>query len=306
MRRVSVFLLSILATGIIGYFLGLGSRFVETETIVKQVDDFEYRDKYNQLKEKVGVLAEVDYSEYVRLKESEEKFAKADEMLGKMMLIFLADLGLRLSEKNESVARQSASRARTLTKIPREQTSNVKPVKKSLTHTKEVENRHWVKYGKWIEEERDSRELKDLLEKAKVENFGSELLSSTKIRPELFRKLVGEFRGQMVFLRKDIEPADVLLSINGKIDNGVVRGDNRFELSRNGEKPFTSMSDRGDIDKNFKSFSGNDSDAMIVKVSPNKYLQLFEARGVGGFVGNVYDKEDLKFARTATLTLERL
>ena len=50
----------------------------------------------NDLHRKLKELHDIDIQEYLSLKEQKAQFIKANEILGKMMTIFLADLGLRV------------------------------------------------------------------------------------------------------------------------------------------------------------------------------------------------------------------
>lgn len=51
-----------------------------------------------ELLAKFQELTAADLEEYYRLKTAEDKYKKADEILGKVMAIFLADLGLHASQ----------------------------------------------------------------------------------------------------------------------------------------------------------------------------------------------------------------
>jgi len=50
-------------------------------------------------KRKFEALAQVDYEDYLKLKTDAEKYKKADEILGKIMAVFIADLGIHFKEK---------------------------------------------------------------------------------------------------------------------------------------------------------------------------------------------------------------
>ena len=65
--------------------------------------------RYARLRERLTFLTENDIDDYLRLKRMEEKYAKADEILGKAMLIFLTELGLRLSDAQKEFAKKSST-----------------------------------------------------------------------------------------------------------------------------------------------------------------------------------------------------
>ncbi|MEK7358578.1 MAG: hypothetical protein AAB250_19185, partial [Bdellovibrionota bacterium] len=54
-------------------------------------------DKGSTKLESLQAIADTDLADYYRLQSLEERYKKADEILGKMVQIFLADLGLRIS-----------------------------------------------------------------------------------------------------------------------------------------------------------------------------------------------------------------
>jgi hypothetical protein len=59
-------------------------------------------------RERLAHLAEHDLADYHRLRDLEEKYKKADELLGKIYLLLIADLGLRLSVSTEQKLKDSA------------------------------------------------------------------------------------------------------------------------------------------------------------------------------------------------------
>ena len=55
--------------------------------------------RFEELQSKIQEIHDVDIQEYLKLKEQKAQFLKANDILSKMMMIFLADLGLRMSSK---------------------------------------------------------------------------------------------------------------------------------------------------------------------------------------------------------------
>src|SRR6185436_1827882 len=53
----------------------------------------------NALRGKFEKITEQDIDEYIHLKDMKAKYEKADEIFGKILNIFLLDLGLRMSAK---------------------------------------------------------------------------------------------------------------------------------------------------------------------------------------------------------------
>lgn len=85
--------------------------------------------RLKELEEHLNQWAELDIEEYLRLKKMESEYLKADEMLGKVLLIFLADLKLRLSDKVTAFAQRAASSG------PKATPQSEKEIGKSSLHT---------------------------------------------------------------------------------------------------------------------------------------------------------------------------
>ncbi len=61
-----------------------------------------------QLKQKLESLTSRELEEYRELKGLRARYERADELLGKMILVLIADLGLRVSDKSTQAAKDSA------------------------------------------------------------------------------------------------------------------------------------------------------------------------------------------------------
>jgi len=59
-------------------------------------------DDTDSIKKKFETIAHTDYEEYLALKTDAEKYKKADEILNKIMTLFLADLGLHIAHSTPS------------------------------------------------------------------------------------------------------------------------------------------------------------------------------------------------------------
>jgi hypothetical protein len=59
-------------------------------------------------KTRLRELTEREFAEYLELKGLRERYEKADELLGKVLLVLIADLGLRVSDKHAQAIREAA------------------------------------------------------------------------------------------------------------------------------------------------------------------------------------------------------
>ena len=114
MNQILIPLIFLLAGLLTGYFFQ--SDKTETSSLESeqvQISKVEYSKlkesskRANELNQKVQSLSKINLEEYVTLKDQREKYLKADELFGKVMLLFLADLGLHMNKSVKDWANQS-------------------------------------------------------------------------------------------------------------------------------------------------------------------------------------------------------
>ncbi|MEQ1875923.1 MAG: hypothetical protein ABL958_04700, partial [Bdellovibrionia bacterium] len=69
--------------------------------------------KLEALKSKFQSISEKDIDEYIKLKDMKTKYEKADEIFGKILSIFLLDLGMRVSGQKLDEWKQASPPSRT-------------------------------------------------------------------------------------------------------------------------------------------------------------------------------------------------
>jgi hypothetical protein len=83
----------------------LNLELIKTQELLSLQQDENLR--YALAKKKIEIFTENHMLEYHALIDQKEKYQKADDILSKVMLIFLADLGIHLSSKNKKWVRQT-------------------------------------------------------------------------------------------------------------------------------------------------------------------------------------------------------
>jgi hypothetical protein len=111
MKRSLIVILPLIGL-LIGYLIGQPSQS-DNELILnaqeKNLSDQENSLKFDLAKKKLAIFTEKQMNEYHALLDQKEKYKKADDILSKVMLIFLADLGLHLSKKNKDWIKEKRS-----------------------------------------------------------------------------------------------------------------------------------------------------------------------------------------------------
>ena len=90
------------------------------------------------IKQKFEAIAHADYEDYLQLKSESEKAKKADEILGKIMAIFMADLGIHLKEKQVAQAASPAATPASSMAPALHQTPTPIPAKLALVNEAEL------------------------------------------------------------------------------------------------------------------------------------------------------------------------
>ena len=243
--------------------------------------------------EKLQSLAEGDLEDYYRLKSMEERYLKADEILGKMMVIFLADLGLRVSKGAQDAAQNRAviTERSEPAKAPASQSS---PAPASLTVVTSEDKAKPLfdrlnSNERGLLQARDERGVDGLLRRVRISDFGTALGASKGFmnRGDTLGSLNGGFEGRSrVRFDGRFEGWYVHLEVAAAMQKGKLAGQVRTRLLKDG-KVFSDSNSNGDNLEVFREFAG-DSAALLVKVNDKLYLQAYYLKELDMLATNIY------------------
>lgn len=241
--------------------------------------------------EKLQSLAEGDLEDYYRLRTMEERYAKADEILGKIMVIFLADLGLHVSKQAQEAAQNRAVITERGSEPPK-----VVPVAAPASlamPTLEERSRPLLDRlnlnERGLLQARDERSVDGLLRRVKLSDFGTALSASKGFsnRADTLGSLNGGFEGRTrVRLEGKNEAWYVHLEVAAAMQNKKLAGQVRTRLLKDG-KVFSDSNSNGDNLEVFREFSG-DSAALLVKVNDKLFLQAYYLKELDMLATNIY------------------
>ena len=239
--------------------------------------------EFDQVKKKFETLAETDYAEYLKLKSEAEKYKKADEILAKIMNIFLADLGLHIklppaSPTPTSTPTPSATPSATASRALHSNSMDPVPSPPPLP-----------RYSVYNDSQIAAFESTN-----QFQNPKQSLFDSKPIGP-LPTALFGCFQGEVTLTNQSTQAMKIsifrdtsgssfklLFLKNGK-PNGHYSGLTQFFFLTNNPK---------------------DRNQFILDVNPAQYFQLFYLSTLNKIVGNKYEAQvDGSFKFTGTVTL---
>ncbi|MGZ3732050.1 MAG: hypothetical protein ACXVCG_22710 [Bdellovibrionota bacterium] len=237
-----------------------------------------------ELLAKFQELTAADLEEYYRLKTAEDKYLKADEILGKVMAIFLADLGLHASQNAISASRSPPPSLHPLP--PPEPRAIPLPAPKMVSLSER--NRALFRTEQQLENSRDVYDESPLLRRLKLDDFNEQLRAATRFtNPRgILSSIVGQFAGQAAVTTSGRRHNwDVTLEFQGTYGGGKGNGSSRVRM-REGGKEFSDFSLRGDF-PGVRQLNG-DPMAILVQANSNTYFQLYYVHDLDQLTGNVY------------------
>ena len=256
----------------------------------------------NVWKEKFQQLTDSEVTEYYKLKTMEEKYKKADEIMGKIMTIFLTDLGIRVSKATLDLSKEPLPMSHYNESNKILNSLQIKPPHPLFEKPK----KNWLSAERRLGDIRNRREVSTFLEEVKIDDLDSKLKMSSRFtnHSNILDYLRGEFSGFTAFAeRGERHYWRIKFSINAEMRDGLLMGTTSVEIREKNTVVSVSNED-GEI-KLVRDF-GSGSRALLIKASPTTYLQLYYLRDLDELAGHIYKRGSEKepFIQICTIRLE--
>lgn len=301
----------ILTSAVIFLSLGywLGSRNQEPKTVEVIVEP--QISQVDAIKEKFQQLTDQEIQEYYLLKNEQEKYRKADEILGKIVLLLLQDLGVRVSESTQKAAgsppvqNQQSSQAARREQPILDQAEKPTPIKKFPLES--LPSNPWVQNEIKLSEVNSPTEVAEYLNQVKIENFEDSLKQSKSFTNtnQSLSDLTGRYKGAaQVVIRGKNTVWEIEMNLEANMRGPVLRGLSHILISENG-KTFSNSKDRGEV-MNLREFSGG-SQATLIRASPSINFQTYYIKSREAMIGNIYqlNKTTIQYEYIGTFELRR-
>ncbi len=260
------------------------------------------------------VLTPEMIEDYYRLQSMEEKYKKADELLAKIIIALLQDLGMKISPEAQASAEKASRGDLTVNML-----SGVQKQEKNEFITRPEKNPHgsalkegtekknWSVHEAHLEQVQTANQASEFLEKVKIENFDAALKSSSAFKntQQLLESIIGKYEGSAeVSYSGKARVWQIEIDMDLRMNQNLLRGRSQIKLSENG-RTFSNSTDRGEP-KNLREFS-NESVALMIRASPSLILQVYYLKTSDSFIGNVYrmEEEAINYQYVGTLKLFR-
>ncbi len=285
------------------FALGAALSFLVTEHFVrselnKQSEIFQKAESVNN---KIKLLSETEYQEYLNLKDSEEKYKKADELLGKVMVLFLADLGSRLANKPVSID------SNTDTQPPQQSANTVssEPFQTQAQPAVSVSAPNFKLKEQQLLSSKDEKEAMRLLAEVEIKDLEKQLSGTQTITYKQQNLVQGSYAGWVVFDDKSKERWQVEWTVDARWDGKKLSGSYVVILSDSRRGPFSRTNGNGEV-KAFMTLPGDSNAVLVESHGGDGFMQIYPFADTGKVFGNYYlMQKDRSFKKVGVVILEK-
>lgn len=258
----------------------------------------------NDAKANLISISKNEYLEYTQIKDLKQKYEKADELLGKIMLLFLADVGFRL-QKSGVVEPIVASNPAVVPEPPIAQPTkpSVDTIPTAAVTSNAPAESALAGKGSAIRNLQNEKQIDDVLNKALIENPKIENAKGNSPTLAQRRLLEGKYIGAIKFLDSKRAGANIVWDLTPDYAKPEFAG--TFNLSIQGSGINSEGNSRGTLDS-IVSLAEDKDGFLVTSCGGNCYLQLYYNRPADQFYGNFYESKDSKnFSRSGNVELRK-
>ncbi len=233
MKNFSLVIIISAITALGGYLLGKSS---PAQTQITATETNTLQD--NSIKSSIYQMTKADMEEYSKLKNQKEKYNKANDILQKILKIFLLDLGLRISDSNYDLLKQSFDEpssppvdSTVIAKLDSNSSDSeiLAAVKKNLKE--QVGSTDWVNKENKASEVASDEDAKSFLKSVEIKDFFKSLKSLKPINKTQANVITGSFWGKAnVYVKNQNVVWDVEMDIIDTSQDGQLTADTKIKM----------------------------------------------------------------------------
>jgi len=271
-------------------------------------------ENYKNLREKLDQLGQVDIEEYLRLKDQKARYEKADEILGKVLMLMLYDLGLRKSESQLQALKKKPAPVSAPADLPPAAAPDVSGPPAETVKAAPAEEKPPAVVKKNTERPAEiySRsQVDDFLRSAEIPNFFNELRGGAMLNESQLEILNGSYYGRAIFDDPKDPPWQVEMRVDVRIEAGKYTGTHDIRLSKNGKQFSRTRSGgrrgRGTIsNESYLGIEGDENAILVNAYGSDGYFQLYHFPRLNEYHGLVYLKKSIgNFERKGVVHLTK-
>ncbi len=265
---------------------------VESNTCTPPADD-----DLKSLRTRLAGISEKELHDYLATNSAEDKLRKADEILAKVMQIFVADIGYKISAQEMSKLGQPSVPSTTNQAVDTQPTP--KPLETASTPTKATVAFHKPRLT--VSQILNDAQEKEFLKTIAENEFSSSLKASKTLTKQMAQQLNGRFAGFINF-SKDQKQWKAEMTFEGEVQSGKLQGSHDILLSDAATgKSLSHSRGRGELDRSYSSNEG----AYIIEVGGD-YLELYYFPALEQLSGYFLEIQKGEYKRVGTVVMQRL
>ena len=284
------------------FALGYGMQLLKPEFAVVKTEGVSViqTEAMDQARKKFESLAQVEYQDYLNLKSAEEKYKKADEILGKVFQIFLADLGIHVVRRTETVAAASQTPGLSSEQAPGSTITALPVGAPDVTGKAAAHPYIGGSLTVTLSGLNDEAQTTAFLKANEIEDF-TQIIFDSKPMPKPPKTLVGCYEGDIEF--NDGKTWQMKMSHAFEDSGAASSGTYFITMFAQGQKD--SRTRGNGVMKDVRGIPSS-PDSLLIQASPTDNFQLFYLPQSESFIGNIYQKQkDEKFVPKGKVTLHR-
>lgn len=262
-----------------------------------------------QAKNDLILISQNEYLEYTKIKDLKQKYEKADELLGKVMVLFLADIGFKAqrisADKLDMVSsdKENVSNVKTDSDAIDSPSFTVAPVSTAVVQEPIIES---LKGKSALIHSLKSREqIVEVLDKAVIENPKVAVASGSPVEQKQMKAIEGSFIGEITFFDKKREARNLSWELIPNYRENPIETEFHLRIYGGG-KGESVASGRGQL-RHVSVLSEDPYAYMVETCGGECYLQMYYNGVRDQFYGNYYELKDAnkKFERVGLINLRK-
>lgn len=259
-------------------------------------------------KEDLIALTRSDFEEYQKLKTLEERYQKADEILGKVVTIFLADLGIRLGYKPIGIGELGNScPPAPVAQCPTPPPQHVANTAPETPKPSPKQNLTWLREELRLVNENNAEDALRDLKKMIIPDFFSAVQSAQSMTTQDALAIEGKFAGEINFINRKDNKSDWLIEWEVHLRSPTsMTGPMLITLTNKSNGKVFSRTKGNTPGKDFMKIPG--SRGLLVNVyGDDGYIQIYPFENKNTWLGNYYGKVKLgTYQMTGQVRLNRV
>jgi hypothetical protein len=256
----------------------------------------EAEEQRERLQEELKRIVTVDLAEYQRLRNEEEQYLKAKEILGKIFLVLFHNLLSGIPQDQVDFAKSLASSSGQPLAEKAEPQAHDNPTAVSPTSKQSpVESpvKTEVPSG-WAQAEKNfsqvnANKAEDFLRATVIKDILKEQGDSRSFSTEDTRlqTMQGYYSGELTFLDPKRKPWSMEMDMSSEVKDGAIKGNFLIHLIDDQGRG-SRLSQEGGISEILKPVT--ESKALIIRLYRTQFLQMYIFERQGLIIGNYYDE----------------